>query len=171
MTGWAYANYAARLDLEENSLTRVKNVHIFNRLLELDTLVLKQLEKVGIPGLSIFVNHFCKLILDVLMPSVERPHQDEQDPVFHRATRVHELPDPLRGLDLVQMSIPGEPQSGNGVQCPHFSVTCGKVQMLVEDDDSLYVRWADDLFQDCSTTPLDTLLQDGVKSLIKLDCL
>ena len=26
MTGWAYANYAARLDLEENSLTRVKNV-------------------------------------------------------------------------------------------------------------------------------------------------
>ena len=40
MTGWAYANYAARLDLEENSLTRVKNVHIFN--LELDTLVLKQ---------------------------------------------------------------------------------------------------------------------------------
>ena len=92
-------------------------------------------------------------------------------PVFHRATRVHELPDPLRGLDLVQMSIPGEPQSGNGVQCPHFSVTCGKVQMLVEDDDSLYVRWADDLFQDCSTTPLDTLVQDGVKSLIELDCL
>ena len=42
MTGWADANYAARLDLEENSLTRVKNVHIFNRLLELDTLVLKQ---------------------------------------------------------------------------------------------------------------------------------
>ena len=42
MTGWAYANYAARLDLEENFLTRVKNVHIFNRLLELDTLVLKQ---------------------------------------------------------------------------------------------------------------------------------
>ena len=37
--------------------------------------------------------------------------------------------------------------------------------MLVEDDDSLYVRWADDLFQDCSTTPLDTLLQDGVKLL------
>ena len=30
MTGWAGANYAARLDLEENSLTRVKNVHIFN---------------------------------------------------------------------------------------------------------------------------------------------
>ena len=42
MTGWANANSAARLDLEENSLTRVKNVHIFNRLLELDTLVLKQ---------------------------------------------------------------------------------------------------------------------------------
>ena len=42
MIGWAGANYAARLDLEENSLTRVKNVHIFNRLLELDTLVLKQ---------------------------------------------------------------------------------------------------------------------------------
>ena len=42
MTGWAGVNYAARLDLEENSLTRVKNVHIFNRLLELDTLVLKQ---------------------------------------------------------------------------------------------------------------------------------
>ena len=35
-------NYAARLDLEENSLTRIKNVHIFNRLLEIDTLVLKQ---------------------------------------------------------------------------------------------------------------------------------
>ena len=32
MTGWADANYAARLDLEENSLTRVKNVHIFNLL-------------------------------------------------------------------------------------------------------------------------------------------
>ena len=30
MTGWADANYAARLDLEENSLTRIKNVHIFN---------------------------------------------------------------------------------------------------------------------------------------------
>ena len=30
MTGQADANYAARLDLEENSLTRVKNVHIFN---------------------------------------------------------------------------------------------------------------------------------------------
>ena len=42
MTSWADANYTARLDLEENSLTRVKNVHIFNRLLELDTLVLKQ---------------------------------------------------------------------------------------------------------------------------------
>ncbi len=42
MTGLAGANYVARLDLEENSLTRVKNVHIFNRLLELDTLVLKQ---------------------------------------------------------------------------------------------------------------------------------
>ena len=42
MTGRADANYAARLDLEENSLTRIKNVHIFNRLLELDTLVLKQ---------------------------------------------------------------------------------------------------------------------------------
>ena len=39
---WVDANYAARLDLEENSLTRVKNVHIFNRLLELDTVVLKQ---------------------------------------------------------------------------------------------------------------------------------
>ena len=39
---WPDANYVARLDLEENSLTRVKNVHIFNRLLELDTLVLKQ---------------------------------------------------------------------------------------------------------------------------------
>ena len=25
-----------------------------------------ELEKVGIPGLSVFVNHFCKLILDVL---------------------------------------------------------------------------------------------------------
>ena len=32
MTGWADANYAARLDLEENSLTRVKNVHIFNQI-------------------------------------------------------------------------------------------------------------------------------------------
>ena len=32
MTGWAGANYAARLDLEENSITRVKNVHIFNRI-------------------------------------------------------------------------------------------------------------------------------------------
>ena len=42
MIGQADANYAARLDLEENSLTRIKNVHIFNRLLELDTLVLKQ---------------------------------------------------------------------------------------------------------------------------------
>ena len=42
MTGLAGVNYVARLDLEENSLTRVKNVHIFNRLLELDTLVLKQ---------------------------------------------------------------------------------------------------------------------------------
>ena len=39
---WVDADYAARLDLEENSITRVKNVHIFNRLLELDTLVLKQ---------------------------------------------------------------------------------------------------------------------------------
>ena len=49
MTGWAGANYAARLDLEENSLTRVKNVHIFNRLLELDTLVivLKQQQPVS----------------------------------------------------------------------------------------------------------------------------
>ena len=142
-----------------NDVHTLNHAHVFG----------DELEKVGIPGLLIFANHFCKLILDVLMPSVERPHQDEQDPVFHRATRVHELPDPLRGLDLVQMSIPGEPQSGNGVQCPHFSVTCGKVQMLVEDDDSLYVRWADDLFQDCSTTPLDTLVQDGVKSLIELD--
>ena len=41
-----------------------------------------ELKKIGIPGLSIFVNHFCKLILDVLMSSVERPHQNEQDPVF-----------------------------------------------------------------------------------------
>ena len=47
MTGWADANYVARLDLEENSLTRVKNVHIFNRLLELDTLVLKQQQPVS----------------------------------------------------------------------------------------------------------------------------
>ena len=47
MTGWAGANYAARLDLEENSLTRVKNVHIFNRLLELDTLALKQQQPVS----------------------------------------------------------------------------------------------------------------------------
>ena len=30
MIGWAGTNYAARLDLEENSITRVKNVHIFN---------------------------------------------------------------------------------------------------------------------------------------------
>ena len=30
MIGWAGTNCAARLDLEENSLTRVKNVHIFN---------------------------------------------------------------------------------------------------------------------------------------------
>ena len=44
---WADASYAARLDLEENSLTRVKNVHIFNRLLELDTLVLKQQQPVS----------------------------------------------------------------------------------------------------------------------------
>ena len=47
MTGLAGANYVARLDLEENSLTRVKNVHIFNRLLELDTLVLKQQQPVS----------------------------------------------------------------------------------------------------------------------------
>ena len=32
MTGWAGANYVVRLDLEENSLTRIKNVHIFNEL-------------------------------------------------------------------------------------------------------------------------------------------
>ena len=37
MTGWAGANYAARLDLEENSLTRVKNVHIFNTMQEGET--------------------------------------------------------------------------------------------------------------------------------------
>ena len=47
MIGWAGANYAARLDLEENSIIRVKNVHIFNRLLELDTLVLKQQQPVS----------------------------------------------------------------------------------------------------------------------------
>ena len=34
---WADADYAARLDLEENSLTRVKNVHIFNNFASLST--------------------------------------------------------------------------------------------------------------------------------------
>ena len=41
----------------------------------------------------------------------------------------------------------------------------------MEDDDGLHVRWADNLLQDSRTTPLDTLIHDGEKSLIELDCL
>ena len=39
MIGQADANYAARLDLEENSLTRIKNVHIFNKAVSKETLL------------------------------------------------------------------------------------------------------------------------------------
>ena len=56
MTGWAGANYAARLDLEENSLTRIKNVHIFN----VSPLLFYRIGRLGVPVVQFF-NSFSKV--------------------------------------------------------------------------------------------------------------